>query len=162
MFKPGFFGKNPPRWWIGQVPLGQTDNKTESIKWGDRVQVRIVGYHPMEGNILPDEDLPWAIILKPSSQGTLNKGSTAIIGGEWVVGIFLDDDCERPLIIGVIGRSNPGYECTLSDQQSEKSTEFKTTLSYSGSILAQPYHLASGQKPSDKPLVPPENLFPGK
>lgn len=160
MFKPGFFGKNPPKWWIGQVPLGQTDNKTEALKWGDRVKVRIMGYHPKEGNLLSDEDLPWAIILKPSSQGNLNRGSTSIIGGEWVIGIFLDDDCERPMILGIMGRSNPGYEVTLQDQQSQQSTEFKQALPYFDSIGAQPYQLISGPGASDTPFVPDQSQFP--
>lgn len=161
MFSPGFFGKNPPKWWIGQVPLGQIDNRTELIMWGDRVKVRITGYHPKEGSVLPDDDLPWAIIMKPSSQGTLNRGSTAIVGGEWVIGIFLDDDCERPMILGVIGRSNPKFEVTLQDQKANKSTEFKSTLGYFGSIVAQPYQVESGPGKSDKPFIPPANLFPG-
>ena len=160
MFKPGFFGKNPPKWWIGQVPLGKYDNKVEGSKWGDRVKVRITGYHPAEGNILPDDDLPWAIVLKPSSQGNLNRGSTSIIGGEWVVGVFLDDDCQMPMVIGVLGRSNPGHEITYSEQQTKKSTEFKSALPYCKEIVAQPYQLINGGPSSSTPFIPDRDLYP--
>ena len=127
MFKPGFFGKNPPRWFIGQVPLDQTENKTNPEGWIDRVKVRIMGYHPAEGSILEDKDLPWAIILRPSTHGSLNKMSTGIVGGEWVVGIFIDDDYEKPMIIGVLGRTDPSYTITGSQVKSNKSSEFKRT-----------------------------------
>jgi hypothetical protein len=127
MFKPGFFGKNPPRWFIGQVPLDQTENKTNVEGWSDRVKVRIMGYHPAEGSILEDKDLPWAIMLRPSTHGSLNKMSTGIVGGEWVVGIFIDDDYEKPMIIGVLGRTDPSYTITGSQVKSNKSSEFKKT-----------------------------------
>ena len=45
----GFFGKSP-KFWIGQVPPFQTTNKTDPNRWGDRVKVRIMGYHPSEGS----------------------------------------------------------------------------------------------------------------
>lgn len=159
MFKPGFFGKNPPRWWIGQVPLGQTENKTSTEKWGDRVKVRIVGYHPREGSILEDNDLPWAIILKPTNQGSLNKGSTAIGGGEWVVGIFMDDDNEIPMIIGVLGRSESDYEVNYTQQQEQKSTEFKVPLIFAGDNVAPEWSYGAGPESGDTPFVPNQDLF---
>ena len=106
MFNPGFFGKTPPKWFLGQVPLGQTANKEDPNGWGDRVKVRIVGYHPAEGSKLADKDLDWAIILRTTSNGTLNRMSTGITGGEWVIGIFINTDLQKPLplILGVLGK----------------------------------------------------------
>lgn len=63
MFKTDF-GSNPQRWFIGQVPLNQVENKVSKVKWGDRVKVRIMGYHPKDGDILKDEDLPWKHCIK--------------------------------------------------------------------------------------------------
>ena len=154
MFKPGFFGKNPSRFWIGQVPLNQLDNKINRDRWGDRVKVRIIGYHPSEGSLLADEDLPWAVILKPTSQGSLNRGSTAIIGGEWVMGIFLDDHYEKPLIIGVLGRSEPSYEMTQPDAIAKKSSEFLTTLNYFGTVLPTDYQTLGGTKDQSSKKAP--------
>lgn len=147
MFKPGFFGKNPTRFWIGQVPLNQVANKREGNRWGDRVQVRIVGYHPAEGTLLADKDLPWAIILRPTSQGNLNRGSTSLVGGEWVMGIFLDDNYEKPLIIGVLGKNKDEFEVNEDLALTKKSTEFKTTYDYFGAIQPQPWQLKAGEKP---------------
>ena len=76
-----FFGKEgTAKWWIGQVPLGQDVNKKNASGWGDRVQVRILGSDPASGTQLHDRDLRWAMVLRPGSQGTLNRGSTGIIG----------------------------------------------------------------------------------
>jgi hypothetical protein len=55
MFDPSFFGKSPPNWFIGQVPLGQTINREDPNQWGDRVKIRIVGNHAAEGNKIKDE-----------------------------------------------------------------------------------------------------------
>lgn len=161
MFKPGFFGKNPPRWFIGQIPLDQTENKTNVEGWADRVKVRIMGYHPWEGPILEDKDLPWAIILRPSTHGSLNKMSTGIVGGEWVVGIFLDDDYEKPMIIGVLGRSDPSYTITGSQVKSNKSSEFKKTLnSAQGPIIPPAYQIKAGSKPGQTNVTGiPKNFF---
>ncbi len=163
MFKPGFFGKSNPRFWIGQVPLGQTDNKTEYEKWGDRVKVRIVGYHPYEANLLNDADLPWAIVLRPTSHGSLNRVSTGIVGGEWVMGLFLDDDYEKPYIIGVFGRSDPTYEISSSDQVGQGSAEYKKTLNYTNEITPSPANLkgSGNSTPSGQATltIPPQSLF---
>jgi len=159
MFKPGFFGKNTPRFWIGQVPLGQFSNKNTKERWGDRVKVRIVGYHPKEGDLMADDDLPWAIILRPTSHGSLNRTSTAIVGGEWVMGLFLDDDYEKPFIIGVFGRSDPRYKASAAEQVNQNSTQFEPTLNYTNPINPSPANLfgsgnstPSGQK---TPVTPP-------
>ena len=81
MYQPStnFFGKDPMKWWIGEV----TDPKKG--KWGDslestqadngediyafRCRVRIVGYHDCADD-LPDEDLPLAHILLPPNTAT--------------------------------------------------------------------------------------------
>ena len=138
-----FFGKDgTAKWWIGQVPLGQEINKVNATKWGDRVQVRILGSDPASGAEMNDRNLRWAMILRPGSQGTLNQGATGIIGGEWVVGIFLDDEKESCMILGVIGRSDPKYYVTYDEEQQAGSTEFRPTLNYWGAIKAQVHQMS--------------------
>ena len=151
-FDPGFFGKTPPRWFIGQVPLGQIVNRTAADGWGDRVQVRIVGHHPAEGSKLEDKDLDWAIILRTTSHGSLNRMSTGISGGEWVIGIFVNVDLQKPLpvILGVLGRSDPKYEVTSSEAEKKKSSEFKKTLHWYKTIQPQLYDVLSGKQPGKK------------
>ena len=166
MFNPGFFGKTPPKWFLGQVPLGQTANKEDPNGWGDRVKVRIVGYHPAEGSKLADKDLDWAIILRTTSNGTLNRMSTGITGGEWVIGIFINTDLQKPLplILGVLGRTDPKYEFTSSEAEKKKSSEFKKTLNWYGNVTTQMYHTLGTQQPGKKAeqknnLVIPSNYF---
>ena len=114
-------------WFIGQVPLNQTVNKTNLTKWGDRVQVRILGEDSKFGGQLPDDKLRWALVLKPTSQGTLSRGSTGIIGGEWVVGFFSNSEKEQCFIIGSLGRTNPKYFITEAESNALQSTEFMRT-----------------------------------
>jgi len=160
MFKPGFFGKAPPRFWIGQIPLGQLENKTSAQKWGDRVKVRIVGYHPSECGLLQDDDLPWAIVLRPTSHGSLNRTSTGLVGGEWVLGLFLDDDYEKPYIVGVFGRSDPTYEISATEQVNNGCTEFKKTLNYFNPITPSPANLYGSGDKTPKGKKTPEKDIP--
>ena len=80
---------------LGQVP--PQNQHVKSAIWtdahGDRVKVRIPGMHPMssedEKRELLDDDLPWAIVAKPTTHGNRNTQQTGIWGGEWVFGFFL-------------------------------------------------------------------------
>jgi hypothetical protein len=151
-FDPGFFGKTPPRWFLGQVPLGQTLNMDDPNGWGDRVKVRIVGHHPAEGGKLEDKDLDWAVILRPTSHGSLNRMSTGISGGEWVIGIFVNVDLQKPLpvILGVLGRSDPKYEVTFSEAEKKKSSEFKKTLNFYKTVTAEMHRTLGTQQVGKK------------
>lgn len=103
------------KWFLGQVPPGQNQHK-EGILWedahGDRVKVRIPGMHPMSSNDdateVVDSELPWAIVAKPTTHGNANNQSTGIWGGEWVIGFFLDSECQIPVITQVLGNNFKG------------------------------------------------------
>ena len=158
MFSPEFFGKAPPKLFIGQVPLNLVKNKRKVNRWGDRVQVRVIGYHSPDGNVIEDKDLPWAIVLRPGSQGNLNRGSTGLVGGEWVVGFFINDGGNKKnfMIVGVLGKSDDNYEVTEQQAEEWKSTKFGRTLDYFGEIQPQPWQLKAGSPPplDQKPTVP--------
>ena len=104
------------KWFLGQVPPGPKNQHLEGVSWqdvhGDRVKVRIPGMHPMASSDdiaeLPDSELPWAIVAKPTTAGNRNKQSTGIWGGEWVVGFFMDSDCQIPVITHVLGHNFHG------------------------------------------------------
>ena len=104
------------KWFLGQVPPGPKNQHLEGVSWkdvhGDRVKVRIPGMHPMASSDdiaeLPDSELPWAIVAKPTTVGNRNKQSTGIWGGEWVVGFFMDSDCQIPVITHVLGHNFHG------------------------------------------------------
>ena len=76
-----FWGKDPMKWWIGQVTdpekgeWGDSLEKTQADDpdgkdiYGFRCRVRIVGYHDCSDD-LPDKDLPLAHILLPPNVST--------------------------------------------------------------------------------------------
>ena len=111
------------KWFLGQVPPGPKNQHLEGVLWkdahGDRVKVRIPGMHSMASSDdlceLPDSELPWAIVAKPTTAGNRNKQSTGIWGGEWVVGFFMDSDCQIPVITHVLGHNFHG-EIIKSDE----------------------------------------------
>ena len=154
---PGFSAN----FFIGQVPLGQESNKVFADKWADRVQVRIVGADTPEGTLLHDNDLRTATVLKPTSQGNFNRGSTGIVGGEWVIGIFVSGPPEYDaLILGVLGRSDGKYQITREQQKEIGSTYFKAVNPWQGAI--KPIGVTAGDKvniASTRPLVPDEDEF---
>lgn len=131
------------KWFIGQVPPGQNQH-TRTTVWedahGDRVKVRIPGMHPMssedEAKELLDVELPWAIVAKPTSHGNRNNISTGIWGGEWVIGFFLDEDCQIPVITHVLGNNLAEYEIVNS---TGGTTKGKRVSRYNGGLTAGPH-----------------------
>ena len=111
--KTNYIGKDGFHWWIGQVapPKSWKGINAYVSRKGyaqNRCKVRIIGYHPFdeEGNVLPDDDLPWAeLMLDPrvgSGQAQLNETSV-LAGGEICIGFFLDgDDAQQPVIMGLL------------------------------------------------------------
>ena len=77
ILKSNFVGRDGFKWWIGQVGpescQGDQINETGNA-WGNRIKVRIMGYHPQDPIELPDDDLPWAQILLPATAGTGGGG----------------------------------------------------------------------------------------
>jgi len=144
----GFAGINY-QWFIGQVPPNQTLDKTDPDGWGDRVKVRIVGMHNKFGTITPDEQLPWAIVERPTTQGNASRGSTGLTGGEWVRGYFLDPFNQVPVITAVLGRGTYENNASLQIVKERKSTEFENITRFNSFA---PY---SGQmRGGDKPTTP--------
>jgi len=106
-----FVGRDGFRWWIGQIPPIESQGKqANGSGWGNRVKVRIMGYHPYSTTELPNEDLPWAQVLLPTTSGTgaaNNATNIKILPGDVVFGFFLDgDDAQIPVITGCFGRTS--------------------------------------------------------
>jgi hypothetical protein len=162
----GFVGHNY-KWFIGQVPPNQLANKKEKGAWGNRVKVRIQGYHPA-GPEVTDEKLPWALISKPTSQGSYNYGSTGLAGGEWVTGHFLDEACQIPIITGVLGTNQIENLATLQEAKTAGTTYFKNVTRYNYGITAANHQTNGGSdpkasaKPTEKEVKKsvPENTDP--
>jgi len=109
--KTNFIGRDGFRWWVGQIPpLSSMGKQVEGGGWGNRFKVRIIGYHPYSAAELPDEDLPWAQCLIPTTAGS---GAANCATGvqlqpsDIVLGFFLDgDNAQIPVILATFGRSN--------------------------------------------------------
>jgi hypothetical protein len=92
-------------WWIGQVE----SNKNEDPKNSGRYRVRIVGQHLKSGDATPTNQLPWAQVMMPVTTPFSDGGKTgASVGlnlGNWVVGFYVDNDKQKPIIMGSIGHT---------------------------------------------------------
>ena len=112
ILKSNFLGRDGFRWWIGQIASeeaqGDQINQIGNV-WGNRVKVRIMGYHPQNTVELADEDLPWAqVLLSPQGgSGKANRSrSLRISPGDTVMGFFLDgDDAQLPVVLGLFANT---------------------------------------------------------
>ena len=106
-----FIGRDGFRWWIGQIPpLSSMGKQVEGGGWGNRFKVRIIGYHPYSEAELPNEDLPWAQCLIPTTAGSgaANVATgVQLQQGDVVLGFFLDgDNAQIPVILATFGRTD--------------------------------------------------------
>ena len=113
-FSSNFFGKDPFKWWIGQVTDPKKANWTTALHtyetesgeevYSHRARVRIVGHHSPEPD-LPDKDLPLAHVLLPANMSvTGGQGESMMLqGGETVIGFFADgEDGQQPVVFGTL------------------------------------------------------------
>jgi len=111
ILKSNFLGRDGFRWWIGQVaPIEAQGNQANGGGWGNRYKVRIMGYHPFDDTELPNDDLPWAQCLLPTTSGTgaaQTAENTKLKPGDVVFGFYLDsDNAQAPVIMGAFGRTD--------------------------------------------------------
>ena len=109
--KSNFIGRDGFRWWVGQIPpMESMSEQFEGQGWGNRFKVRILGYHTLDQNELPNEDLPWAIVMLGATDGTGSANfakSTKIRPGDVVFGFFIDgDNAQNPVIMGLLGNTD--------------------------------------------------------
>lgn len=105
-----FIGRDGFRWWIGQIPpLDSMGKQISGGGWGNRFKVRIFGYHPYSEVDLPNEDLPWAQCLIPTTAGSGAANCSTGVQlqqGDVVLGFFLDgDNGQIPVILATFGRT---------------------------------------------------------
>jgi len=110
LLKSNFIGRDGFRWWIGQIPpIEDMNGQVDGQGWGNRFKVRIIGYHPYSEAELPNEDLPWAQCLIPTTAGSgaANVATgVQLQPGDVVLGFFLDgDNAQIPVILATFGRS---------------------------------------------------------
>lgn len=110
LLKSNFLGRDGFRWWIGQIAPEDVQKQINKDGWGNRLKVRIMGYHPYNVQELPNKDLPWAQVLLSTSDGTGAANyatSHKVRPGDIVFGFFLDgDNAQVPVITGCFGRTS--------------------------------------------------------
>lgn len=88
-----------------QIYFGIVENRSDPLELG-RCQVRVVGLHTHDKNLLPTSDLPWATPLQPITSAAMNGIGLTPIGpveGTSVVVTFPDDSMQQPIILGSMG-----------------------------------------------------------
>ena len=95
-----FMGMDGFIWFTGVV-----EDRNDPSKLG-RVRVRCVGHHTDDKSKIPTADLPWAHVMHPVTDPSMNGMGTTptfMVEGTWVVGFFMDaEDKQQPIIIGTL------------------------------------------------------------
>lgn len=125
--------KQPFNWWVGVV-----EDREDPEKLG-RVRVRIFGYHTDNLSILPTEELPWAVVMQPTTSAAVSGIGTAPVGlvtGSWVVGFFLDgDDMQQPMVMGSLGGIPPSTNQGETNLENEQNNPLNAVRAADGSTV---------------------------
>lgn len=147
----------PDGFFLGQVPPNWTEylqNGTWSDAHNNRVKVRIPGKHSKGPEIL-DKDLPWAIVSQSTSTGNRNGASSGLSGGEWVIGFYLDEDEQLPVIMQVLGKNEvSGAKIKASENGT---TQFRDVSRFAS--FTAPSTMLKGGPPPKAPAVPDKEDF---
>ena len=99
------------RWFVGVVKDIGDDRS--------RVRVRVFGIHHTEDvTKVSDGDLPWALVLYPTTGGQASSGNAShnLTPGSWVVGFFMDGiDSQQPIVIGSINGGSESVNTSPSE-----------------------------------------------
>ena len=139
LFPTHNIGSDGFNWWIGQIEQESYDDPKSS----GRCKVRIVGLHPQSCSIVENIDLPWAMTMMPVSSphsfGACTSVSDQLEKGTWVVGFFLDNDKQQPIIMGSVGMVANSTKVPLPDEDPSKGClGLESFLSPSTTVYDQP------------------------
>jgi hypothetical protein len=131
-----FMGQDGFSWFVGVV-----EDRNDPLRLG-RVRVRCLGYHTPDLGKLPTTDLPWAHVMHPVTDPSMQgMGSTPsfLVEGSWVVGFFRDtQEKQQPLIIG----SLPGIPDEAADNRygfNDPRGPTSKQVEYAGDVWNGPY-----------------------
>ena len=106
-----FMGLDGFVWFTGVV-----EDRNDPAQLG-RVKVRCLGFHTESKTDIPTEDLPWAHIMHPVTDPSMQGMGTTpsfLVEGTWVVGFFRDAvERQQPIIMGTL----PGYPQNVADKE---------------------------------------------
>ena len=129
-------GSDGFNWWVGQIEGTASDE--ENNKGGYRYKVAIVGDHPQDKKLLPTKNLPWATVMMPVNvpfmPGNTGGAHPQLIPGCWVIGFYLDNDKQKPIIMGSIGQV-PGSTTVINEEDPNNDNRFVTALKTDSNAL---------------------------
>ena len=107
-------GSDGFNWWIGQIE--DTTEYKQNVKGSFRYKVRIVGVHVRTCEVVSVDDLPWAMVMMPvtSPMGPRTGVDPKLEPGQWVIGFYLDNDRQKPIIMGQLPQT-PGATQSIAD-----------------------------------------------
>ena len=123
-----FYG-DQTRWFVGDVI-----SLSDPLEVG-RIRVRIRGVHSNDKVDIPDEDLPWAQVVAPITEGGTNGlgNPLGIQVGALVFGIFFDGkNSQLPLIFGSIPKLEGDSETPSVNALARGSSSLDKTVSVDG------------------------------
>lgn len=106
--------------------IGVIESRNDPLKMG-RLQIRIFGIHSEDKTLIPSDQLPWASVLNPIN----NSNPSSIPEGSWVMGTYLDEDKQMPIVMGSfigIPEVTPTRDKGFSDQRSDDDLMNSPTL----------------------------------
>ena len=131
-----FMGQDGFIWFVGVV-----EDRNDPKRIG-RVRVRCLGFHTEDLNSLPTADLPWAHVMHPVTDPSMQgMGSTPsfLVEGSWVIGFFRDaQEKQQPVIIG----SLPGVPAGSADYSTgfnDPRSPYTNQIAYAGKPTYGPY-----------------------
>lgn len=92
-----------------------------------RVRVRIFGYHSPDINEIPNNLLPWATVLLPSTSANnsgIGETPTGLVLGSRVLGCFFDKEAQQLLVIGSIIQPHLDSDNTVGSFDGENNDGF--------------------------------------
>ena len=131
-----FMGEDGFVWFTGVV-----EDRNDPSSLG-RVRVRCVGFHTDDLNDIPTADLPWAHVMHPvtdpSMQG-LGHTPSFLVEGSWVFGFFLDaKEKQQPMIMGSLP-GIPQKPPTAKKGFNDPRSPFSEQPEYAGTPTYGPY-----------------------
>ena len=145
-----FMGQDGFVWFVGVV---EDRNDPELL---GRVRVRCLGFHTDNLNDLPSSDLPWAHVMHPVTDPSMQGlGSTPsfLVEGSWVIGFFRDAyEKQQPVIIGSLpgapaNAANPDRGFNDPRSPNSKQDQYKGTPRYGPyPVDGKTYEMPSGHE----------------
>jgi len=142
-------GSDGFNWWVGQVESKKFDDPKQS----GRYRIRIVGQHLKDCDAVPTNELPWANVMMPVTtpytDGLTTGASVGLEPGCWVLGFYLDNDKQKPIIMGSIGHTK--YSTVIKNDDPNPGGKCKSFTTFtSNDVIPQAHYPTNAQSGVDK------------